>query len=251
MIRFENVHKSLSGKPILRGIDLHIRKGETMVLVGGSGTGKSVSLKHMVGLMQPDEGRVLVDGVELDGSNRVLHEARKKFGVLFQSGALLAWMNVEQNVALPLYEHTNLGDDEIKKQVREKLALVSLEGSEKKFPSEISGGMKKRVALARAIINKPEILLYDEPTSGLDPVMSRHVDDLIIDTQKALKVTSVVVTHDLCSAFKIADRITMLFEGRVAEIATPAEFIKSDNEAVNNFIVAQFGSREAAEGSIS
>lgn len=241
MITFENVHKTLSGKPILRGVDLTIRKGETMAVVGGSGTGKSVSLKHMVGLMKPDEGRVLIDDEEISAAKGTkLEDIRKKFGVLFQSGALLNWMTVEENVALPLYEHTNMGDDEIKELVKEKLEMVQLTGSEKKRPTEISGGMKKRVALARAIITKPQILLYDEPTSGLDPVMSRHVDKLIIDMQKQLKVTSVVVTHDLHSAFSIADRITMLYKGKVAEVSTPSDFVKSDHPFVQEFIKAQF-----------
>ena len=212
-----------------------------MAVVGGSGTGKSVSLKHMVGLMKPDEGRVIIDDQEISAARGTkLEEIRKKFGVLFQSGALLNWMTVEENIALPLYEHTNMGDDEIKELVKEKLEMVQLDGSEKKRPTEISGGMKKRVALARAIITEPEILLYDEPTSGLDPVMSRHVDKLIIDMQKQLKVTSVVVTHDLHSAFSIADRITMLYEGKVAEVSTPSDFVKSDHPFVQEFIKAQF-----------
>ena len=241
MIIFEDVHKTLSGKPILRGMNFHIRKGETMAVVGGSGTGKSVSLKHMVGLMTADSGRVVIDGDDISvASRRELSDIRRKFGVLFQSGALLNWMTVEQNIALPLYEHTDLGDDEIKERVRDRLAMVQLEGSEKKFPNEISGGMKKRAALARAIITEPQILLYDEPTSGLDPVMSRHVDKLIVDMQKQLKVTSVVVTHDLHSAFSMADRITMLYQGQVAEISTPQDFVKSEHPFVKEFIKAQF-----------
>ncbi len=243
MILFDGVHKTLSGKEVLRGVDFSIKRGETMAIVGGSGTGKSVSLKHMVALMQPDEGRVIVDGEEISSAKgRELDRMRGKFGMLFQSGALLAWMTVQENIALPLYEHTKKGDDEIRELVQEKLKLVDLQGSEKKYPSEISGGMKKRVALARAIITEPQILLYDEPTSGLDPVMSRHVDQLIKDMQQELQVTSVVVTHDLHSAFAIADRITMLHEGVAAEVATPEDFAKSEIDFVQEFIKAQFES---------
>ncbi len=241
MIRLENIHKTLSNKEVLRGLNLHVEEGETMVIVGGSGTGKSVSLKHIVGLMRPDEGSVQVDGHEISTARgRKLDRIRECFGVLFQSGALLNWMTVEQNVALPLYEHTKLGDDEIRTKVREKLEMVSLDGSEEKYPSEISGGMKKRVALARAIITEPKILLYDEPTSGLDPVMSRHVDKLIVEMRERLNVTSVVVTHDLHSAFSIGDRVAMLHEGRAIEVAAPKDFAKSENEIVREFIKAQF-----------
>jgi phospholipid/cholesterol/gamma-HCH transport system ATP-binding protein len=243
MIRFENVYKSLGGRPVLRGLSLEIRRGETMVIVGGSGTGKSVSLKHMVGLLRADAGKVWVADQDVGATGgRDLEALRRRFGVLFQSGALLNWMTVEENVALPLYEHSDLGDDQIRARTRERLALVHLEGSEAKYPSEISGGMKKRVALARALILEPEILLYDEPTAGLDPVMSRHVDKLIMETQQQLRVTSVVVTHDLHSAFAIADRIAMLHEGRAIEVSAPAEFVKSPHPFVREFIKAQFES---------
>ena len=241
MIRFDNVKKKLSGKEILRGVDLHVKEGETMVIVGGSGTGKSVSLKHMVALMKPDEGDVYIEGDAINtAKGKQLARIRDKFGVLFQSGALLAWVTVEENIALPLYEKTKLGDVEIKEKVAKAMALVDLTGSENKRPSEISGGMKKRAALARAIIMEPKILLYDEPTSGLDPVMSRRVDKLIVDMQKEFGVTSVVVTHDLHSAFSIGDRVTMLYEGRVIECSSPEEFVKSEHPYVQEFIKAQF-----------
>ncbi len=251
MIEFRNVRKRLGGREILKGISFsnsliflfnsYSFKGETIALVGGSGTGKSVTLKHMVGLLKPDSGDIIIDGLSwLETPSSQVSRIRRKFGVLFQSGALLNWMTVEQNVGLPLYEHTQLGDGEIKERVARALELVGLTGSENKYPSEISGGMKKRAGLARAIILEPEILLYDEPTSGLDPVMSRHVDQLIMDLQRKLQVTSVVVTHDLHSAFTIADRIIMLHRGEVVEIAEPQQFAKSQNPLVREFVDAQF-----------
>ncbi len=246
MVTLENVSKSFAGQPVLRNVTLHIERGETMVIVGSSGTGKSVTLKHMVGLLRPDSGQVLIDGDEISSARgRRLERIREKFGVLFQSGALINWMTVAQNVALPLYEKTRLGDAEIAAKVKEKLALVNLNDCEDKRPAEISGGMKKRVALARAIIREPEILLYDEPTSGLDPVMSRHVEEQIISMQQSLGVTSIVVTHDLHSAFSIGDRIAMLHEGRVAEIGPPEAFAKSSESCVQEFIRAQFESGRA------
>ncbi len=241
MIQLEGVCKNLGGKQVLDGLDLSIRAGETMVIVGSSGTGKSVTLKHMVGLMYPDEGRVLVNGDDITiARGKQLARIRQRFGMLFQSGALINWMTVYENVALPLREHTDLSESEIRERVAEKLALVELEGSEKKRPSEISGGMKKRVGLTRAIVHEPDIVLYDEPTSGLDPVMSRNVDHLIVSLQEKLQVTSVVVTHDLHSAFTIADRVAMLVQGKVAEVLPPEAFAQSKHESVRAFVKAQF-----------
>ncbi|MCH2176129.1 MAG: ATP-binding cassette domain-containing protein [Lentisphaeria bacterium] len=241
MIEFKDIRKSFNGQEIIKGIDLHIEKGETMVLVGGSGTGKSVTLKLMLHLLQPDSGEILIDGESVLSSNKDrLREIRKKFGVLFQSGALLNWMTVYENVALPLYELTDFGDDEIKEKVMRALDSVNLANAPEKYPTEISGGMIKRAALARAIIMEPDILLYDEPTSGLDPIMSRTIDSLIADLNRNLGITSVVVTHDLVSAFKVADRITLLEAGKVVASLTPEEFKKSDNPSVRSFIDAQF-----------
>lgn len=241
MIRLENISKSFGDKEVLRDVNLHVKRGETMVIVGSSGTGKSVTLKHILGLLHPDSGRVLVDGDDVvTARGRELARVREKFGVLFQSGALIAWMTIAENIALPLYERTRLGDDEIMAKVREKLELVNLVGSEQKKPAEVSGGMKKRAALARAIIMEPQILLYDEPTSGLDPVMSRHVDQMITDMQDKIGVTSVVVTHDLHSAFTIGDQVAMLHEGVVAEVAPPEEFVGSKHPFVQEFIRSQF-----------
>lgn len=241
MIRFNQVHKTLGGKVVLDGLDLHVAKGETMVIVGASGTGKSVTLKHMVGLLRPDAGTVHVGDQEVSSCRgAALEQVRERFGVLFQSGALINWMSVGENVALPLIEKTRLRDEEIARRVSEKLAMVDLDGHEAKYPSEISGGMKKRVGLARAIVRDPEILLYDEPTSGLDPVMARQVDHLIRELQAKLGVTSVVVTHDLASAFTVGDRITMLHLGRAAAVAKPADFMNSNNPQVRAFVDAQF-----------
>jgi len=241
MLELRKVRKNLGGRMVLDGVDLRVKRGETLVIVGASGTGKSVTLKHMVALMHPDEGEVRVDGAVIsEAGGRELAALRDRFGVLFQSGALLAWMSVFDNVALPLYEKTKLSQAEIAERVHRSLELVQLSGSEEKRPDQISGGMRKRAALARAVINEPDILLYDEPTSGLDPVMSRNVDELIGDMQARLGVTSVVVTHDLHSAFGIGDQVAMLHEGRVIAHAPPQEFVQSQIEYVQAFIRAQF-----------
>ena len=241
MIRFENVSKKFGKKVVLDEADFEIHDNETFVIVGLSGAGKSVTLKHMLGLLSPDSGRVLVgDAVVNEATGKDLDRIRSRFGVLFQSGALLQWMSSGDNVALPLREHTDMKEDEIIKLVREKLALVQLEEAIDKFPANLSGGMRKRVALARAIITNPEIILYDEPTSGLDPVTSRTIDKLIDDTRKKLGVISVVVTHDLHSALAIGTRIAMLHEGRIIELATPKDFVNSKNEIVQSFLEAQY-----------
>lgn len=242
MIELINIEKSFGEKQVLNGVSLTISKGETFVIVGPSGTGKSVTLRHMLGLISPDSGQVLIDGVNVqEAHGKDIVKLREKFGVLFQSGALINWMDVYENVALPLIEKTDFNIDEITEQVAEKLEMVGLKGIEKKMPSELSGGMKKRVGLARAIIRHPEIVLYDEPTSGLDPVLSRSIDDLIVDLQKRLNITSVVVTHDLVSAFAVGDKIAMLHGGNVVECSTPEEFKHSSNPLVRQFIESQFG----------
>ena len=241
MIRLENVTKILGERRVLDGVNLEVRKGETLVIVGPSGTGKSVSLKHMVRLMTPDEGRVMVgDEVVSDATGKRLELIRDKFGVLFQGGALLEWLNVAENVALPLREKTKLSNEAILEKVMEKLAMVGLEKDIDKFPSEISGGMRKRVGLARAIVTNPEIILYDEPTSGLDPVSSRMIDRLIDHLRNELGVTSVVVTHDLHSALSIGTRIAMLSGGKIVELAEPGDFVKSEQAEVIQFLESQF-----------
>jgi len=241
MIRFEKVSKRLGGRLILDEIDYEIRKGETFVIVGSSGAGKSVSLKHMVRLLTPDKGRVLVgDDCINEAKGEKLDEIRDRFGYLFQGAALMQWLNVADNIGLPLRMKTHLSDDEIDTRVREKLEMVNLGDAFAKHPSELSGGMRKRVGLARAIVNDPEIILYDEPTSGLDPVTSRTIDRLIDRLRVELGVTSVVVTHDLHSALAIATRIAMLYEGKIVELSSPEDFVKSSNPVVQSFLEAQY-----------
>jgi phospholipid/cholesterol/gamma-HCH transport system ATP-binding protein len=245
MIRFENVTKMLSGKSVLDDISFEVAEGETFVIVGLSGAGKSVTLKHMIRLMRPDAGKISIEGENIvDLDRHGLQRVREKFGVLFQGAALLQWMSVRDNVALPLREHTKLADEEIIRQVDEKLQMLNLGDAGDKFPSDISGGMQKRVGLARAIIMQPAIVLYDEPTSGLDPVTSRRIDKLIQDMSLKLGITSVVVTHDLHSALAIGSRIMMLHEGRIVENATPAEFLRSDNATVQSFLESQYITRK-------
>ena len=241
MIRFEKVTKSLGGRVVLDGVDLEIKKNETFVIVGTSGAGKSVTLKHMIRLLTPDSGRVWIgDDVVSEAKGRDLERIRSRFGVLFQGAALLQWLNVGENVRLPLRERTKLDEASMDKLAAEKLGLVNLSGIEARLPADLSGGMRKRVGLARAIITNPEIILYDEPTSGLDPVTSRTIDKLIDSLRVELGVTSVVVTHDLHSALAIGTRIGMLYEGKMIEVSTPSEFIRSKNEVVKSFLEAQY-----------
>lgn len=237
-IELLEVQKTLGNFHVLRGISFEVRHGETFVMMGLSGTGKSVTLRHIVGLMHPDSGRVKVFGQDLSKLEEpALKKIRLRIGYLFQSGALINWMTIRDNIALPLHEHQgHLSDEEIEERVLEKLRLVNLAQAVDKFPSEISGGMKKRAALARSIILEPEIILYDEPTSGLDPVMGATIDDLVNDTRDALGVSQVVVTHDIGSAYRIADRIGLLFEGEIIAIGTPDEIREHEDPIVQQFI---------------
>jgi phospholipid/cholesterol/gamma-HCH transport system ATP-binding protein len=244
MIRFENVSKAFGPQKVLDHVDLEIRRGETFVIVGSSGMGKSVTLKHMIRLLTPDEGRILVENDSITGANeKDMVRIRDRFGVLFQNSALLAWLSVFENVALPLRERTAMTEEEIEVRVGECLDLVELSAAGPKYPDEISGGMRKRAGLARAIVMKPEIILYDEPTSGLDPVISRSIDRLIDDMRVKLGVTSVVVTHDLHSALGIATRIALIKNGKFVEIATPPDFIRSSHPDVKEFLEAQYITR--------
>ncbi len=241
MIRFEKVTKRLGNRVVLDEVELEVEKGETLFIVGSSGAGKSVSLRHMVRLLTPDSGRVWVgDDCVSEARGRDLERIRARFGMIFQSAALLQWMNAGDNVGLPLREHTRLSDAEVEAKAREKLALVGLAEAYEKLPSEVSGGMRKRVGLARAIVMDPEIILYDEPTSGLDPVMSRSIDQLIDDLRKRLGVTSVVVTHDLHSALTIGTRIAVLDQGRIIEVSTPRQFVRSTHPFVKSFLASQY-----------
>ncbi len=237
MIRIENLHKRFGKLVVLDGLDLHVKQGESVVIIGQSGCGKSVLLKHVVALLRPDEGSITVDGQDLFSlRHRELMEYRKKVGVLFQFGALFDSMTVGENIGFCLRESMGRKEKDIVPVVTEKLSLVGLSGIESKMPSEISGGMKKRVALARAIATEPMILLYDEPTTGLDPISADMINELIVDVNKKLGVTSIAVTHDMASAYKIADRIVMLYDGKIVWDGTPDEIRKTDNAIVKQFI---------------
>jgi phospholipid/cholesterol/gamma-HCH transport system ATP-binding protein len=239
-IRIEEVHKGFHGQQVLRGVTLNIRKGESIAIIGQSGCGKSVLLKHLIRLLDPDSGDVFFEEQSLaDLNNRELVSVRQRFGMLFQSAALFDSMTVEENVGLGLAEQRLLPKDQIHDRVMEKLELVRLASAAHKYPAELSGGMRKRVGLARAIANDPEVLLYDEPTTGLDPITSDVINDLIVELNEKLRVTSVAVTHDMRSAFKIADRIVMLYGGKVEFDGTPDETRSTTNPVVAQFIHGQ------------
>lgn len=240
LIRFENVVKKFEGREVLSGVSFTVEKGEILAVVGPSGTGKSVTLKHLVRLLTPTSGSVWLDDVEISSATGWELEAiRNRFGYLFQGGALLGWLTVEENVALPLREHGGLTEDEIDARVKEALAAVELSDATDRYPAEISGGMQKRAGLARAIVRRNDIILYDEPTSGLDPVTSVTINRLIRRLNKERGITSIVVTHDLQGALLFADRVLMLKDGHVVEASAPAAFVKSSNPDVREFLDAQ------------
>lgn len=236
-LEYRGVTKSFGAKEVLRGVDLDVRAGETLVILGGSGTGKSVLLKVTIGLMKADGGTVAVEGQEVTGYSETGWMAvRKKISYLFQWGALFDSMTVFENVAFPLREHRACDEDEVVRRVREKLALVGLEGTEALAPSDLSGGMRKRVALARSIVMEPACILYDEPTSGLDPITADTINRLIRRMQRVLGVTSVVVTHDIQSMFHVGDRVAFLHEGTMAFVGTPEEARRSEHPVLRGFI---------------
>ncbi len=237
MIRINDLHKSFGLTKVLQGINLHIQSGETLVIIGQSGSGKSVLLKHMLGLIQPDRGSIIVDGVEICGSSEAeLNNIRRKFGLLFQAAALFDSLTVAQNVSFGLERYRDLSQEELQKRVKESLAMVGLREVEQLMPHELSGGMKKRVGLARAIAYEPEIMLYDEPSTGIDPIRADAINELIIKMKQEFRITSVVITHDMTSAYKVADRIAMLYNGKIVTVGTPEELRKSDNQIVQQFI---------------
>ncbi|MDX9702006.1 MAG: ABC transporter ATP-binding protein [Candidatus Auribacterota bacterium] len=237
MIEIKNLIKTYDNRRVLDDINLSIKQGETMVIMGGSGCGKSTLLRHIISLARPDSGQILIKGQDITVMNEArLVEVRKRFGMLFQSGALLNSLTVGENVALPLVEHTKLDRKIISIIVKMKLELVGLTGFENLMPSQLSGGMKKRVGLARAIAMDPELVFYDEPGAGLDPITTAVVDKLIMDLTKKLGITSIVVTHEMKSAFRIADRIAVLYKGKVVDIGTPEYIRNSKHPYVNQFI---------------
>ncbi len=236
MIRIEHLKKYFDDKVVLKNVNLNIHKGETLVIIGQSGCGKTVLLKSIIGLIQPDGGHIFVDDVDITALKRSkLFQIREKFGMLFQNSALFDSMTVEENIGLALTEHTDLSDVEVEKLVEEKLVVVGLSGIGDKMPSELSGGMKKRVGLARAIIMDPEFVLFDEPTTGLDPIVADTINDLIIKTGKELGITSIVVTHDMYSASKVGDRIVMLHSGEIVFEDTPERMKKTSHPLVRAF----------------
>lgn len=237
MIEVKDIHKSFGRQKVLDGVNLKVEAGKTTVIIGRSGGGKSVLLKHLIGLLKPDSGQVLVDDVDITKLNdRDLNEIRKKFGMLFQEAALFDSMNVRENVAFPLREHARMGEKEIREVVADRLRAVGLTGVEEKMPSELSGGMRKRVGLARAIAMHPRIVLFDEPTTGLDPVMTEAINRLILDTQERYDLTCVVISHDLQSIFKIGHKIAMLYEGQIVAYGTPDDIRSSDNPVIRQFM---------------
>jgi phospholipid/cholesterol/gamma-HCH transport system ATP-binding protein len=236
-IRVVNLQKSFGENQVLRGVHLEIQQGESMVVIGGSGSGKTVLIKCIIGLIRPDGGEIYVDGLEITSLNeRRLNEVRKKFGMLFQGGALFDSLKVWENVGFGLRQQTRLGEEEIRRIATEKLRLLGLKDVEDLMPAELSGGMKKRVSLARAIALEPEILLYDEPTTGIDPVVADAINELIIRMREKLNVTSIAITHDMKSAYKIGDRIAMLYQGKIIEVGTPDDIKNSTNPIVQQFI---------------
>jgi phospholipid/cholesterol/gamma-HCH transport system ATP-binding protein len=243
MIELVDVHKSFGDRQVLTGISLKVPTGSTLVILGGSGGGKTVLMKHMIGLLKPDRGQVLIEGEDIAPFNDVaLERVRRKFGMVFQGAALFDSMDVYDNVAFPLREHRqDLSEEQMRAIVREKLGILGLQNVEEQFPADLSGGTRKRVGLARAIVLDPKIVLYDEPTTGLDPITTDYVDEMILDAKRELGVTSVVISHDVASAFKVADNIAFLSHGVIVEEGHPEELRHSQQPAVKLFLQTWFG----------
>ena len=243
MIEISGLQKSFGEHQVLTGIDLGVPAGNTCVILGGSGSGKTVLMKHMIGLLKPDSGQVVIDGEDIVPMGaEELERVRHKFGMVFQAAALFDSMDVYDNVAFPLREHSRLSEEEIRKLVRSKLDLMGLPQSvEKKFPADLSGGMRKRVGLARAIVMNPKIVLYDEPTTGLDPITTDYVDEMILAAQRELGITSVVISHDIASAFNVGNYIAFLSKGLIIEFGPPEQLRNSEHPVVKNFLQTWFG----------
>lgn len=242
MISVQDLWKAFGSNQVLTGINLDIEEGSTCVILGGSGSGKTVLMKHMIGLLKPDRGRVVVDGEDIvPMDERPLELVRRKFGMVFQGSALFDSMTVYENVSFALREHSDLSEEEIRAKVREKLAIVGLRNVEERYPAELSGGMRKRVGLARAIVLDPKIVLYDEPTTGLDPITTDYVDEMILTAKQELHVTSVVISHDIASSFKVADKVAFLFKGQIVAEGPPEELRHSQHPELKHFLQMWFG----------
>jgi phospholipid/cholesterol/gamma-HCH transport system ATP-binding protein len=243
MIQVVDLHKTFGESHVLNGIDLQIPAGSTCVILGGSGSGKTVLMKHMIGLLKPDSGKMVIDGEDIvPMGTDALERVRRKFGMVFQAAALFDSMNVYENVAFPLREHRRkMPEEQVRETVRAKLALMGLNNVEQKFPADLSGGMRKRVGLARAIVLDPKIVLYDEPTTGLDPITTDYVDEMILAAKRELGVTSVVISHDIASAFNVADQIAFLHKGLIVARGTPEQMRESEHPAVKVFLQTWFG----------
>lgn len=254
MVILEGIHKSFGQRHVVRGLDIEVLEGETICLIGGSGTGKSVTLKLIMRLIDPDKGRVWLDGQDItDVTGDALQLARSKLGVNFQFGALLNWLTVFENVALPLRENTDMSEAQIEKRVMDKLALLNIPHARDQFPDQISGGMRKRAGLARAVVMEEtvKVVLYDEPTSGLDPISTAMVDEMISELKARLGLTQIVVTHDMTSAYRIADRIAVLHEGKVAQFGTPKDIQESTVPYVRQFVTGLSTPPETTRGRTS
>jgi len=237
LIKIQNLRKSFGEQKVLRGVNLEIPRGEITIIIGSSGCGKSVLLKHLIGLVRPDEGQIYLEGVNLARIEyEDLQKERMRFGMLFQDAALFDSMNVYENIAFPLREHRDMEEEEISQIVKEKLMQVGMKNVEHKMPSELSGGMRKRVGLARAIVLNPEIILYDEPTTGLDPILSKSIDDLIVATQNHLQCTTIIISHDIRATLRIANRVAMLHDGVIVAEGGPQEMTRHENPLVRDFL---------------
>jgi len=249
IIQVARLRKRFDDREVLKGVDLAVERGMVTTIIGGSGSGKSVLVKHIIGLLKADEGQVLFEGEDITPLGpRKLADVRRNFGMLFQHSALFDSMTVEENVAFPLVEHTRLPAKRIREIVADKLALLGLSGIEPLFPSALSGGMRKRVGLARSIVLNPKVIIYDEPTTGLDPIMTFNVDQMVREMQEKLKVTSIVISHDMASTFRVSDRIAMIHDGRIVEYGTPDEFQASANPVVRRFLDVATAAPRASTG---
>ena len=245
MIDVRGLYKRFGDHEVLRGVDLAVEEGSTVVILGGSGSGKTVLMKHMIGLLKPDRGQVLVEGEDIVPLGAAeLEVVRRKFGMVFQAAALFDSMTVYENVSFPLREHTRTSEARMRQIVREKLDIVGLHDVEEKYPADLSGGMRKRVGLARAIVLEPKIVLYDEPTTGLDPITTEYVDEMILEAKARLQVTSVVISHDVASSFKVADTVAFLSSGTIVEQGPPERMRNATHPALRQFLRSWFEKNE-------